>query len=175
MSRLGTAAVAAGSIGALGLTAHTAYNLTQLRRPALHPPAVAERVSVLIPARDEAQHNAAARVKAEAEAERLNAALRGATNGSGHHLTRAVAVLRVVCQFLGGPCATLFKRAPNGIWIELVELLGNVRLSDKRSNIVVTHFDLFVICKCSKLNLQQNEKNFKTKKSFKFNFSIISG
>ena len=44
-----------GTLAAAALTAHTAYNLTQLRRP---PPAPASRVaplvSVLIPARDEA-------------------------------------------------------------------------------------------------------------------------
>ena len=46
--------VAAGAVGACVATAHTAYNLHVLRTPSRHPPAVAERVSVLIPARDEA-------------------------------------------------------------------------------------------------------------------------
>lgn len=46
--------MASGTLGACLATAHTAYNLTRLRRPARRPPAVAERVSVLVPARDEA-------------------------------------------------------------------------------------------------------------------------
>jgi hypothetical protein len=43
-----------GSLGAIALTAHTAANLRSLRVPALDPSPAAERVSVLIPARDEA-------------------------------------------------------------------------------------------------------------------------
>ncbi len=51
------AAAAAGALGAAALTVHTAVNVTRLRRPP--PPGdllgpVAERVSVLVPARDEA-------------------------------------------------------------------------------------------------------------------------
>ena len=45
---------AAGATGALLATAHTAYNLRVLRTPSLTPPEVVERVSVLVPARDEA-------------------------------------------------------------------------------------------------------------------------
>jgi hypothetical protein len=48
------ALVAAGSLGAVALTAHTAYNLTRLRTPPLDPPTITERVSILVPARDEA-------------------------------------------------------------------------------------------------------------------------
>jgi len=51
--------VAAGALGACLATAHTAYNLHRLRTPSSHPPAVAERVSVLVPARDEATRIAA--------------------------------------------------------------------------------------------------------------------
>lgn len=46
--------VALGAAGACLATAHTAYNLSVLRTPELHPSPVAERVSVLVPARDEA-------------------------------------------------------------------------------------------------------------------------
>ncbi|MHB1740826.1 MAG: glycosyltransferase family 2 protein [Actinomycetes bacterium] len=45
--------VRASSMIAWGLTAHTAYNLTRLRRPPNVPPPVAEAVSVLLPVRDE--------------------------------------------------------------------------------------------------------------------------
>ena len=38
---------------AVALTAHTAWNVTRLRRPGDEPPPTAERVSVLVPARDE--------------------------------------------------------------------------------------------------------------------------
>jgi len=49
------AAAVVGTLAATALTAHTALNLTRLRRPDGLPPApVAERVSVLVPARDEA-------------------------------------------------------------------------------------------------------------------------
>ena len=48
------AAVVAGALGAILATAHTAYNLRVLRTPSTQPAAVAERVSVLVPARDEA-------------------------------------------------------------------------------------------------------------------------
>jgi len=53
-SRVVEAVVAGGAIGAALATAHTAYNLRVLRTPWPHPPVVAERVSVLVPARDEA-------------------------------------------------------------------------------------------------------------------------
>ncbi len=46
--------VRAASLVALGLTAHTAYNLTRLRSLSSSAPAVAESVSILIPARNEA-------------------------------------------------------------------------------------------------------------------------
>jgi hypothetical protein len=46
--------VALGAAGAWAATAHTAYNLHVLRAPSAQPPPVAERVSVLVPARDEA-------------------------------------------------------------------------------------------------------------------------
>ncbi len=46
----------AGTVLAVGLAAHTVANLRHLRRPAARGPAIAERVSVLIPARDEAAH-----------------------------------------------------------------------------------------------------------------------
>jgi hypothetical protein len=45
---------AAASAGAIAATAHTVYNLHQLRTPPADPPPVAEPVSVLIPVRDEA-------------------------------------------------------------------------------------------------------------------------
>ena len=48
------ATVAAGAVAAWVATAHTAYNLHRLRTPPTDPPVVAERVSVLVPARDEA-------------------------------------------------------------------------------------------------------------------------
>jgi glycosyltransferase involved in cell wall biosynthesis len=54
LARGAEVAVAAGSIGAILATAHTAYNLRVLRTPSTRPAAVAERVSVLVPARDEA-------------------------------------------------------------------------------------------------------------------------
>ena len=54
LSRGVEAFVAAGAVGACLATAHTAYNLRLLRTPSDRPPAVAERVSVLVPARDEA-------------------------------------------------------------------------------------------------------------------------
>lgn len=50
----GRALVAAGTVGAVALTAHTAYNLRRLRVPPAFPPAVAESISILVPARDEA-------------------------------------------------------------------------------------------------------------------------
>jgi len=46
--------VAAGTLGACLATAHSAYNLHRLRTPPVDPPVVAERVSILVPARDEA-------------------------------------------------------------------------------------------------------------------------
>ena len=50
---------AVGTIGALALTAHTALNVRRLRRLPPDPPVVAERVSVLVPARNEAHRIAA--------------------------------------------------------------------------------------------------------------------
>ncbi len=44
----------AGTVTAVALTAHTAINLRALRTPRTDPPPVTERVSVLIPARNEA-------------------------------------------------------------------------------------------------------------------------
>ncbi len=49
-------AVRAGSTGAVVLALHTAVNAALLRRPLAAPSAVAERVSVLLPVRDEAGH-----------------------------------------------------------------------------------------------------------------------
>lgn len=48
------ALVRAGSLGAVALTAHTAFNLRRLRIPDNDPGEIAERVSVLLPVRDEA-------------------------------------------------------------------------------------------------------------------------
>ncbi len=48
------AAGAAGSLVAVALTVHTAWNLRAYRRPPTDPPPVSERVSVLLPLRDEA-------------------------------------------------------------------------------------------------------------------------
>jgi hypothetical protein len=48
------ATVAAGAAAAWVATVHTAYNLHRMRTPPADPPVVAERVSVLVPARDEA-------------------------------------------------------------------------------------------------------------------------
>ena len=50
---------ALGAVGALALTAHTALNVRRLRRLPPNPPAVAERVSVLVPARNVAHRIAA--------------------------------------------------------------------------------------------------------------------
>ena len=46
--------VAVGAVAAWVATAHTAYNLHRMRTPPTDPPVVAEKVSVLLPARDEA-------------------------------------------------------------------------------------------------------------------------
>jgi glycosyltransferase involved in cell wall biosynthesis len=46
--------VRAGSLGALALSVHTGVNLRRLRVPRADPPPTAERVSVLLPVRDEA-------------------------------------------------------------------------------------------------------------------------
>lgn len=51
---LGRVIVASGAAGAVALTAHTAYNLRHLRVPPVFPRTVTERVSILLPARDEA-------------------------------------------------------------------------------------------------------------------------
>jgi hypothetical protein len=52
--RLWRGLVRAGSLGALALTAHTAMNLRALREPQNEPAEISERVSVLLPVRDEA-------------------------------------------------------------------------------------------------------------------------
>lgn len=49
-----TLLTAVGSLAATAATVHTAYNLTRLRRPGPRPAATSEPVSVLVPARDEA-------------------------------------------------------------------------------------------------------------------------
>ncbi|MGE3810656.1 MAG: glycosyltransferase family 2 protein [Candidatus Nanopelagicales bacterium] len=54
LTRAAEAVVAVGAIGAVAATAHTAVNLRLLRTPSSSPPPVRERVSVLVPARDEA-------------------------------------------------------------------------------------------------------------------------
>jgi hypothetical protein len=54
LTRSVEAVVAAGTVGAVVATAHTAVNLRLLRTPSDAPPVVAERVSVLVPARNEA-------------------------------------------------------------------------------------------------------------------------
>jgi len=51
---LGRGLVRVGAGLAAGLTAHTAWNLTRLRVPSDDPPPTAERVSLLLPLRDEA-------------------------------------------------------------------------------------------------------------------------
>ncbi len=55
LTRAAEAVVASGAVAAWVATAHTAYNLRLLRTPASSPEPVAERVSVLVPARDEEQ------------------------------------------------------------------------------------------------------------------------
>jgi len=54
MSRLWRTLTWAGSLGAVAATAHTFVNLRSLRVPADDPAPVRERISVLVPARDEA-------------------------------------------------------------------------------------------------------------------------
>jgi hypothetical protein len=53
---IGQALVRAASLTALGLTAHTAYNLTRLRSLPTSAPVVVESVTILIPARNEEEH-----------------------------------------------------------------------------------------------------------------------
>ena len=48
------AVVLTGAVAAIAATAHTAWNLRALRTPPLDPPPVRERVSLLLPVRDEA-------------------------------------------------------------------------------------------------------------------------
>ncbi len=55
MSRLWRTATWVGSAGAVAATAHTFVNLARLRTPAVDPAPLAERVSVLVPARNEAR------------------------------------------------------------------------------------------------------------------------
>jgi hypothetical protein len=52
--RVWRALTLAGSLGSVALTAHTVANLRALRVPPLDPPPATERVSVLLPVRDEA-------------------------------------------------------------------------------------------------------------------------
>jgi hypothetical protein len=52
--RAGRVATVVGSCAAIAATAHTIYNLGRLRQPVTDPPPVQERVSVLLPVRDEA-------------------------------------------------------------------------------------------------------------------------
>jgi len=52
--RLGRTAVKVGALASAAVTAHLAVNLTYARRPTPPPSPIRERVSVLIPARDEA-------------------------------------------------------------------------------------------------------------------------
>ena len=54
MSKLWRGLVRAGSLGAIGLTAHTALNLRRLRVPENDPAEIGERVSLLLPVRNEA-------------------------------------------------------------------------------------------------------------------------
>ncbi len=54
MSRRAEGLTRVGTALALALTVHTAWNVTRLRRPPADPPPAIERVSVLVPARDEA-------------------------------------------------------------------------------------------------------------------------
>jgi glycosyl transferase family 2 len=56
MTRAWRNLVRAGTIGAIALSAHTAVNLRRLRTPEREPAAVTERVSVLLPVRNEAGH-----------------------------------------------------------------------------------------------------------------------
>ena len=53
LTRGAEAVVASGALAACAATVHTAYNLRLLRTPPDSPPPVTERVSVLVPARDE--------------------------------------------------------------------------------------------------------------------------
>lgn len=56
MAGAGRAVVRAGTLSACALAVHTAVNLRYLRSPDPHAPVVQEDVTVLIPARDEAEH-----------------------------------------------------------------------------------------------------------------------
>lgn len=56
VTRLGRGVVATGALVAWAIAAHTAVNLRLLRSPSADAPEVAEEVTVLIPARDEADH-----------------------------------------------------------------------------------------------------------------------
>lgn len=74
---LGRALVTTGTVTAIAVAAHTAWNLRQLRRPVPRPAADTapprERVSLLIPARDEAATIAAAVASARAQEEGIGA------------------------------------------------------------------------------------------------------
>ncbi|MEI8058123.1 MAG: glycosyltransferase [Actinomycetes bacterium] len=54
LTRVAEWAVATAAIGACVATAHTAYNLRRMRVPSASPPSIVEPVSVLVPARNEA-------------------------------------------------------------------------------------------------------------------------
>jgi glycosyltransferase involved in cell wall biosynthesis len=54
VSRVARGVTTAGSLAAIALTAHTAYNLTRLRTPPEEPAEITEKVSILVPARNEA-------------------------------------------------------------------------------------------------------------------------
>ena len=54
--RLASAVITTASLGAIAVTAHTLFNLARLRRPPEAPESLRRRVSVLIPARDEAAY-----------------------------------------------------------------------------------------------------------------------
>lgn len=75
---IGRAVVAAAALAAVGIAAHTAINLTHLRRPRVptsHPDSTRhERISILIPARDEASTIAAAVTSACGQAASLGLA-----------------------------------------------------------------------------------------------------
>jgi len=59
LRRAGQLLTVSGAVLAAALTAHTAVNLRLLRAPEAHPATVPERVSVLVPVRDEAHQVAA--------------------------------------------------------------------------------------------------------------------
>ena len=68
--RAARALTAVGSVGAIALTAHTAVNIRRMRRLPDDPHPVAERVSVLVPARNEA-HRIAPTIRSVLAQERV--------------------------------------------------------------------------------------------------------